>query len=1281
MFSRVLACVAVWGCSGALVGAAAATLVEDLSTNSQVVASSPYATGGDLILKLGDNEFVHVFAKAAGVSQFVPNVDLSARVLLVGGGGGAGCGYKPNTWQFAMAGGGGGGGVREYSNLALAKSTPYIVTVGAGGKGSSSTSARGADGEGSSLADASTIYDVPGGGGGGSAVNDENVATGSSSATGGGASGWANTNEDPSCFGKPGNGSDYGFAGGEASVNGKNICGGGGGGAGEVGQKGGHINNSAGVQVGGNDLRSDILGSEFYFGGGGAGGSHSVNGASAFLNRGGLGGGGDSYANSYATCYANDGMAGYGGGGAGGWATGGNASLDGRNGGCGAVIIRYIYTPAGDSPFLSGVKIYSADGGHRAVVSGFVSAFGAAESATVTVKIWPTSDAAALKTRTVVVPCTQTDAFLQAVGGLIPGTSYDYEVYIDDADKFAGTIVLENGNPGISTAAATAQPVNGSLFEKYLVMPTGTNDVSFAGGYADVLVVGGGGAGGYSGSNGGSGGGGGGGVLQIGRKYFTTGTYRIIVGPGGAAMADKNSSAGWGSPSFVSLLSADDATFVFPTIVAYGGGRGQSWDLNKIEDAVCASTGGATRNTKGASTKIMDRQGYPGGSVGTDYASGGGGGAGGPGVSGAANKAGDGGPGKVSSITGQIVYYGAGGGGATGTSGTAQRPGAGGSGIGGAGWDYLNSKVAPGVGINGTGSGGGGGGNGMASGGAGGDGTVIFRYFDGTDLSGRTLPVVTWFPEQYVAGISSLSFQVAVPFAGIGSDGVSLSARYWTNQADCQDVAKATSVTLNSNFMDPATKTFTIANLSPARTYFVQVLATNSNGSDISSIYEMRTMQSLGSTLSRTQSQAYNTFVYSVGSLATGVSTLKLLASQDGGQTWMQMGEPWAAQAGDSLTVSRNFLDAEGFAFGVTTMCKLVMENSDPEKGVPASTCETEAITFTLTDDATYTWSDNVADGRWNDPASWTCNMDGYESGWSLGYPVSGSIVKFKTGQTNVVRLVKNEQCKQLVYNIEKAQIAYVGENVILTAKEHSGDQTRNTKNSTFIFDGVTLDNAGGEFNPNAGCALILRNGAKMDFNLKANSGTFTLDIGYGCTVLGSNFSMSGTGNTFVVDDGLAVSANDLPIGENSSITIKGDHPAIQARTAITAKKCYLDFYLPKTPYGEETANSSDMWLSRAPLRKNYINDNATHSLEGSTININRHSPVRTCSGTREFLLFDARSTSYAATSGIVTNNLQFTGLRDGEYIYCMFDSEKTTNPTRIYVHLKGSAGLAIRLR
>lgn len=508
-----------------------------------------------------------------------------------------------------------------------------------------------------------------------------------------------------------------------------------------------------------------------------------------------------------------------------------SASLFGRSGGSGAVIVRYSYTSSGDSPVLGGVTVRSADGGHRAVLTGFVIAFGSAESATVTLKLWPTADATSVQTRSVVVPSTQTDAFVQAVGGLVPGTSYSYEVYVDSSNKVEGTVVLENGNPGISTTAASAQSVSGSSFEKYLVLPTGTNDFTVAGGYVDMLVVGGGGAGGFGGNgvkDGGSAGGGGGGVLHVGRKYFSHGTYRAVVGAGGRKMTSKSSSEGWGQLSSVSLVSA----------------------------------------------------------------------------------------------TGTIAYYGAGGGGGTGGSATAQLPGLGGSGLGGLGYDYTHNTVEAGSGAAGTGSGGGGGGSSKTSGGAGGDGTVILRYFDGSSLAGRGLPLVAWTPEQYVPTVSSLSFNVSVPFVGIGCDGVSLSARYWTDAEDCGDVSKATTVVLNANFMDPETREFTLTGLSPARTYFVQVLATNASGSDISSTYEMRTLQSLGEKMTRTQYQAYNTFTYSVGSLATGVSTLKLMASQDGGETWQQLGESWTATVGDSLQVSHNLLDVEGFAFGVSTKCK-----------------------------------------------------------------------------------------------------------------------------------------------------------------------------------------------------------------------------------------------------------------------------------------------------------------------------------------------------------------------
>ena len=45
-------------------GAFAGPLLVDLATNANKVATSPFASGGDLILKLGDKEYVHVWPAA-----------------------------------------------------------------------------------------------------------------------------------------------------------------------------------------------------------------------------------------------------------------------------------------------------------------------------------------------------------------------------------------------------------------------------------------------------------------------------------------------------------------------------------------------------------------------------------------------------------------------------------------------------------------------------------------------------------------------------------------------------------------------------------------------------------------------------------------------------------------------------------------------------------------------------------------------------------------------------------------------------------------------------------------------------------------------------------------------------------------------------------------------------------------------------------------------------------------------------------------------------------------
>ena len=49
---------------------AQASFLGDLATNANRVASSPCATGGDLVLKLGEAEYVHVFTNTTAAAAF-----------------------------------------------------------------------------------------------------------------------------------------------------------------------------------------------------------------------------------------------------------------------------------------------------------------------------------------------------------------------------------------------------------------------------------------------------------------------------------------------------------------------------------------------------------------------------------------------------------------------------------------------------------------------------------------------------------------------------------------------------------------------------------------------------------------------------------------------------------------------------------------------------------------------------------------------------------------------------------------------------------------------------------------------------------------------------------------------------------------------------------------------------------------------------------------------------------------------------------------------------------
>ena len=260
---------------------------------------------------------------------------------------------------------------------------------------------------------------------------------------------------------------------------------------------------------------------------------------------------------------------------------------------------------------------------------------------------------------------------------------------------------------------------------------------------ADILMVGGGGAGGY---NAGAGGGGGGVVMGYGIS-LKQGSYNIKVGAGGVPRSPDNTSTFNGYDSSI--------TYNGNTIVAKGGGGGVASYLNGAE----GGSGGGGASWPGDSTSARSNQptvqsvpefgtffgyGNPGGrgrgkeAGGMERASAGGGGAGSAGYnsgdyplndmsSGArTNVGGRGGDGRLSAISGSVIYYGGGGGGSSHYSGNAGPGGIGGGGNGGTARCDGRGKGEDGK--NGTGGGGGGGAGCGSWGGNGGSGIVIIRY-------------------------------------------------------------------------------------------------------------------------------------------------------------------------------------------------------------------------------------------------------------------------------------------------------------------------------------------------------------------------------------------------------------------------------------------------------------------------------------------------------------------------------------------------------------------------
>lgn len=243
------------------------------------------------------------------------DIPIPINYLVIGGGGGGG---RDNFSENRGAGGGGaggyrasvgtsGGGAAAESALSLFATTNYTVTVGAGGRGGTTTNdVAGVSGASGSNSVFATITSIGGGGGGGHGSNFG--AVGLAGGSSGGAGNCQSSTGAPTA--------NQGFSGGRDLGCNSPYHGFGGGGAGAAA-----ANSSSASTAGGDGVASSITGTSVTraAGGGGRGGSNTA--------AGGTGGGG-----------AGTGVSGTVNTGSGG---GGNRGGDGGAGGSGVVIISY----------------------------------------------------------------------------------------------------------------------------------------------------------------------------------------------------------------------------------------------------------------------------------------------------------------------------------------------------------------------------------------------------------------------------------------------------------------------------------------------------------------------------------------------------------------------------------------------------------------------------------------------------------------------------------------------------------------------------------------------------------------------------------------------------------------------------------------------------------------------------------------------------------------------------------------------------------------------------
>jgi hypothetical protein len=276
-------------------------------------------------------------------------------VLVVAGGGGGGA---------HVGGGGGAGGLIYNTAYQLSSAAAVTVTIGGGGTGASPDQ-RGGNGSNSVFGSLTAI-----GGGGGGTWGGAGNPNGLNGGSGGGAAGTEGVQYATGGTGTAGQGNSGGNVGPRSGFNSSGV-GGGGAGGGSLSR----ADASDATQInGGSGLPFSILGTTYFFaGGGGPGAYSSVNGGNGGA---GGGGGGASTAASGGTGdtqsinAASNGSSGFGaaGGaaatnsGGGGGAGAGGGSGTGGAGGSGIVIVRYPGLPAatgGTITYVNGYTIHT----------------------------------------------------------------------------------------------------------------------------------------------------------------------------------------------------------------------------------------------------------------------------------------------------------------------------------------------------------------------------------------------------------------------------------------------------------------------------------------------------------------------------------------------------------------------------------------------------------------------------------------------------------------------------------------------------------------------------------------------------------------------------------------------------------------------------------------------------------------------------------------------------------------------------------------------------------